>query len=469
MAIEQRNRSPLQSLVRTSTIEGIFAQIYFALGVVGSSFLTRFAILLNASPFHFSLLAAIGQFSQIFQPVGIYLTRNLRYRKKMVFLLNIWGRPLTFLFGVLPLLFVSKLTALWLFLALCLLSSSLQSIGGNIWIAWISDMVPLRIRGRFFSGRNQYLLFAGLITSYFFSIFIDLFDNNPHASIKKYFSFLQDSGIFITNNLPYAFLILFAFATVVGILGLFILLKQPEKHKAIETEQFSTLLIQPLRDKNFRRLIYFGFWWMLSCGIGAQFWGYFMMKKLCMSLFEVQIYNTCQTIATIASLRYWGIFIDRFGNKPMMRIAIMMGSINPLIWVFVNNHSYWILYIEGLLSGVMWAGAGVVATNFVLSISPKGQQQAYSGLYGAFAGIGMMATMLISGKFLPHPMQIGNLHLEPEQVLFALTGFARLTAEIPLTWVKEPNARSLRVALSYLNQQMQMKIVNLSSWMFRRN
>jgi hypothetical protein len=65
-----------------------------------------------------------------------------------------------------------------------------------------------------------------------------------------------------------------------------------------------------------------------------------------------------------------------------------------MVWLFVTPHSYQVLYLEAITSGVMWAGAGLVATNFVLSIAPNERRQLYSGVSGAFSGLAMMTTML---------------------------------------------------------------------------
>jgi len=144
------------------------------------------------------------------------------------------------------------------------------------------------------------------------------------------------------------------------------------------------------------------------------------------------------------------LFIDKFGNKTAMRFAIILGGINPLIWLLASPETYWIIYFEAVLSGIMWSGTNIVALNFVLAIAPTKRRQVYSGVYGAFTGVAMMTTMLLSGAFLPGAMDIGTLHLEPGQVLFGLTGLARLTAGIPLTWMENGN-RFWCAILSYIS------------------
>jgi MFS family permease len=224
----------------------------------------------------------------------------------------------------------------------------------------------------------------------------------------------------------------------------------------------------PLKDGNFRRLVLFGFWWMLAIGIGAPFWQPFMIQKLGMSLVNIQLYGTIHILSCIASLRLWGLFIDRFGNKTAMRVAIIFGGFNPLVWLFATRELYAFVYLEAITSGIMWGGAGVVATNFVLAVAPDRYRQIYSGVFGAFTGLAMMTTMFLSGVLMPPSMRLLSLNLEPEQVLFGISGFARWSAQLPLTWVHEPRAKAVSAMLYLLWGNAKVRIAQVLSWLKRR-
>jgi len=172
-----KSDNQLRKTMRISIIEGIFSQIYGTFAMIGSSFIVKMLIILQAAPIHFSLLSSIGQISQVFQPLGVAVTHNLADRKKHCVAITAAGRFLTFFLGA-GLMFTNPHTGIWFVLILLFCSAALLSIGGNIWIAWISDSVPISFRGRFFSRRNQFLLFAGLIAGYIGSFTVDLFDIN---------------------------------------------------------------------------------------------------------------------------------------------------------------------------------------------------------------------------------------------------------------------------------------------------
>ncbi len=322
-------------------------------------------------------------------------------------------------------------------------------------------MIPLSWRGRFFSRRTQVLMVVGLLAGYLFSAFVDLFDPQPGAVIGALRAILPGAGFFAAPNLPYALLIVFGLAAAIGLVGMHLLARQQEHPKAVEPEPFGAMVGAALRDGNFRRLLLYGLWWMLAVGIASPFWGPFMIKKLGMSLVNIQVYGTIATAASLAALRPWGALIDRSGNKAAMRLALVLGGLNPLLWVFVTPQHHELVYVEAVTSGIMWSGAGLVATNFVLAIAPESRRQVYSGLFGAFSGVAMMVTMLLSGPLLPPPVQIGPLHLEGEQVLFAITALARWSTQLPLSWVREPQARPLAVSLAHFWHSLGPRLARL--------
>ena len=252
------------------------------------------------------------------------------------------------------------------------------------------------------------------------------------------------SGLLSPEHLPGFFLVLFILAAGAGLMALRILATQPERPKGREQIGVVEIMLGPLRDSNFRRLLAYGCWWMLAVGIGAPFWQPFMITKLHMSLVDIQIYGLASTLASLAVLRAWGKLIDRLGNKAMMRVAIILGGVNPLVWVFVTPQHHRVIYLEAVTSGIMWAGAGIISMNFVLAIAPEGKRQIYSGMFGAATGLAVMTTMFLSGLLLPPSLCVLGRRLEPEQALFAVTGILRWTTLIPLAWIAEPVSTQAR-------------------------
>src|SRR5262249_56915891 len=64
-----------------------------------------------------------------------------------------------------PFLSLGDATRLRLFITLVSVTAVLAVIGNNAWIAWMSDLVPASVRGRFFGRRTMFLTLAGAISS----------------------------------------------------------------------------------------------------------------------------------------------------------------------------------------------------------------------------------------------------------------------------------------------------------------
>ncbi|MBP7205114.1 MAG: MFS transporter [Candidatus Cloacimonetes bacterium] len=433
----QQKKFTVSRAYRISVIEGIFAQIYGNLANIGSNFITKFMVLLGATPLQFSILSALGQVAAVFQPLGVALMQRLKQRKKVCVAVTAVGRFLSLFIGA-ALLFTSRQEGIVFVLALLFVSAGLQAVGGNIWIAWVSDLIPIGIRGRFFARRNQILVLSGLVAGYILSYGTDLFERGGGRLRNIVSRWIDPDAFFTPGNQAWWLAGIFVLAGLIGFIGLYILSLQPDRKRSLQERMaLRRKFSEALRDRNFRLLLAFGIWWMLAIGVGSAFWGPFMLKKLGMSLFQMQLYGSLHMASSLLSYSFWGRFIDRWGNRNAMLICVLLGGLNPMFWLFMTPANYTILWFEGLLSGFMWAGNGVVTTNFVLAIAGKGREQTYSALYGAIGGISMMASTLLTGAFFPQSLQLGARILEPEQVIFGVGGILRWLSVIPLLAVKE--------------------------------
>jgi MFS family permease len=447
-----KKANTLKQAMKISVIEGTFAQIYFTLTAIGSNFITKAAVVLNANHVQFSLLSSVSQLCQLFQLYAVYHNKNLLTRKKPCIQYAFWGRFISLLLCVCFTISNPKLAFIF-FISILLLSTALATISSNMWVAWMTDLIPKQIRGRFFSQRMQIHLLCAFLIGYVFSFFIDLFEVGTDTLRYSLISKLNLNTFFVDANLSIGLSIVFITGTVLGLCGLKILQKQSERKIKNSGEIESFVLFEPLKSHDFRKLLRFGLWWMFAVGVGAPFWSPFMIQTLKMSLVQMQIYTMLQTVGMIVSFTFWGKFIDRFGNKTAMKICVFLGAINPAVWVFFTESNYSIIWLEAVSSGIMWSGANLIAFNFVLALAPRGKEQHWSAVYSSLCGLMMMSTILLSGIFFPKKMIILNHELLPEQILFATTALLRLSALIPLCFVVENKAVSLRrVILLILNK-----------------
>lgn len=148
--------------LKISIIEGIFAQFHITL--TGGMFLTAFALFLKASPFQMGILTAIPS---VLAGVGFFSTyaaNVLGKRKPLCFFTSLIGRGLFAIF-IVSLLFNLRLT-INLFLTIIFFFNLLLNFAGNLWLSWMSDLVPKEIRGKYFGVRNTIISAVGMVANY---------------------------------------------------------------------------------------------------------------------------------------------------------------------------------------------------------------------------------------------------------------------------------------------------------------
>ncbi|MBN1232847.1 MAG: MFS transporter [Candidatus Coatesbacteria bacterium] len=416
-------------------------------------FVTGFALFLGAEGYILGILTASAPLAQFFQVFAALKTRDLSSRKNYVLSRALISRLFPILWMVLPFIF-SRNTSLIIFLVIYSISNLYQNLATNAWFGWISDLIPKKFRGRFFGIRNRYLSLAGLLIGYIGASFMDLFRKNYSPLLdflyKAGFKYPQKLHITLSRNYGelWGFALIFLMGGIMGIISWYILRKQPEPRRHLPKAGMSSFeyFAFPFRDANFRRLLYFSIWWFFTALVASPFWMPFMLNTLKFTFLEIQVYGTIATISSILSLKFWGKLIDKFGNKPVMAIAIVMGMINPLYWVIVTPKTFWLIYFEAISSGIMWSAAGLVSTNIILSIAPVKEKDMYIAVMSAALGVAGAISAILSGFMLGLLPKAGlfGLKLYPMQYMFLLCSLARLSAEVPLIFVREKDAKNFR-------------------------
>ncbi|MCD4670011.1 MAG: hypothetical protein K8S14_06155, partial [Actinomycetia bacterium] len=75
---------------------------------------------------------------------------------------------------------------------------------------------------------------------------------------------------------------------------------------------------------------------------------------------------------------------------------------------------------------------------------------------------------LASGVFMPDGFTLLGRYIYPDQVLFLITAIARFSAEIPLSWVHEPDSTSMGMLVRRFNQYAKINIANVFMIIMRR-
>jgi len=279
----------------------------------------------------------------------------------------------------------------------------------------MGDLVPIEIRGRFFSHRSMLATFVSLISGLLIGVFLDKFSN------------------------LYGFAIVFTFAVILGIFDIlcFIWVYDPPMRKTdFSNVNFSKLFKESVTHPKFSRFLLFAIFWNFALNISAPYFNLYMIKHLKMSYFDIALFvQIISNVTTILSVRILGRLIDRFGNKPILEISTFIVSFLPYIWCFTtpNNWLFFVILVQ-IFAGIFWPGIDLSFNNLALGLSPDENRSFYIAVLNLFVGITNAVSFILGGyiiEYVAPPIVnfINNLlhiHLVEYHLIFILSGILRL-------------------------------------------
>jgi MFS family permease len=417
-------------------------------------FLVGFAVALGAGNFAIGVLAAVPFCVQLLQIPAVLLVERFRARRAI----SVWstGFGRTFLLGAaLAPLLGSSFSVVALIVSLAIYQA-MAAIAGCAWNSWMRDLVPSSQYGRFFGRRTMATTALSITLALLGGVLVD--------SWKRY----------VPSHTVFGYSILFAIAAIVGFVGVYLLHITPDPPMAPAQKMANpfTLLLEPLREANFRRLIIFLSSWNFAANLAAPFFTVYMLKSLGYPMTTVLALTIGSQLANLAALGLWGTLSDRFSNKAVLEIAAPLFLVCTFAWTFtglawVQPMVLYLLIVIHVLMGIATAGVGLASGNIAMKLSPAGQATAYlaanSVISACFAAAAPILGGLFADYFAAHQLTIAFTWTGAEkdvtvQVLnfqswtfyFGMTCVLGLYALHRLSFVEEPSGTTDRLALRHV-------------------
>lgn len=429
--------------LRISILEGSFAVVHFT--ITAGPFATAFALLLGATDFQIGLLASLAPLSSIFSLLSAYWISKAVRRKPINLFTSVTSRNL-WLFAI-PLAFFpfSQNVNVFLFLLLVAFSNIFFAMAGNSWQDWMTDLVPLERRGRYFAIRNTLHGGIAIIVNIGAGILLDHYKSQGKISL--------------------GFSILFSIAVFCATTAFIILTRQPEpemKIKKSESISLSSQILLPFQNTNFRHFLIFSSFWTIITGIPTGYFATHMLKNLHVSFSQIAFYSIIAGIISIPAQPIAGILIDRIGNKPVLTLSIIGVITLPLFWFFALPSFLLPLYIDSFLSGIFWPAIALSSFNLLLVTSPEENRATFlacittiTGILGFFSSLvgATLATILSSFNLSIGPQTLVNFH-----ILFLISSLGRAISLIFLRKIKEEKAKPVGVVIHWLTDAFLRRI-----------
>lgn len=413
------------------TVEGSLANVFIVF--TGGAFLTALALLFGANDFEIGVLASIPFLSQMAQLTSAFFIEHMHNRKGVVWWLSVAGRQSWW--TILPVLFLPVSHKLEILMAVVLFSSLSVMIATPGWLSWMADLIPEKVRARYFGFRSAWLAGSTIVAVLGGGALLDYFK--------------------VRNLEVTGFSLIVTISCVFAAAAALILKKIPDVETTGPGHSFShSHLSEPIKDRNFRHLLFVFLCWNGAIGISAPFFAPHMLTHLKMSFTQISIYSSLAALSAVVLNRPWGILIDRFGSKPVIAFCAFGIAVIPLLWWVPRADSLWILAFEAVYSGALWTGFNLAAFNIPIANSPRKHRTVYVAIFSVVTGLAFFASSLLGGA-VAHWLVPIQWHWGPQTVvnyhlIFALSAVLRLAAAFLFLRFHEPKETRVPVMIQFM-------------------
>jgi MFS family permease len=427
--------------------------------------LTAFALHLGASNIMVGVLASAPFLTQLLQLPAITLVERWRRRKMIAVVSSLIGRAMLAIMAVLA--FFTGTLPLLLFLAAQIILCGFGAVGTCAWNAWMRDLAPEERLGRVFARRTIWLSTISLLLGLVAALALDL---TPAGSTER--------------NLVFAGM--FAVGCVTGLISARVVAAMPEPlmPPAPGPVRLGTLLREPLRDLNFRRLLAFVASWQFAINLATPFFTVFIVRQLRFDVSFVMLLGVVSQVANIGALRMWGTLSDRYANKSVLAVCAPTYILAIVAMIGASQFGsrevvkLWLVALH-MVMGASIAGVTLTSTNIALKLSPKGSATAYVAanamVTAVAAGVAPIVGGLLADVFAARRFELLARWSGPNGVLslpilitawdfyFLLAGAIGLYAIHRLSLVAEHGEIERREMVNQVINETRRTIRNISS------
>jgi MFS family permease len=462
--VKQLSEADRKKGLHFMTIDGLCSHAMMLL--VTGAFLPGIAVALNSSNFVIGLLGSLAPMSQMVQIPAIWIVEKIGLRKLVTVVFAMMSRVTLVLAALVP--FIDIANRSYLFFGLMLVFFIFGAIAGCSWNSWIKDIVPGETLGAYFSQRLSRATQLGLILTIIAAFGID--------------------GLTAVIGSPErSYGIIFLVAAIIGIIGAKSLAHVPEPQMTrITNDNWLKLLTEPLKDKNFRRLLAFSASWSFTVIMSAVFMAVYMLERIGLSMATVVMLGALSQVTNIFFFRIWGNVADHYSNKSVLRVSVPMFILVILLYPFTTMPEKYFLSIPLLvlihiLGGISTAGFNLCAANIAIKLAPEGNATSYlatnafcSGITAAIAPIfggiigSFFAVREISIKFFYNPdiilddkvFSVPALSFRGLDFIFFAAALSGLYAIHRLSLVEEAGTVSEKEVRDHVYQSMRTTLGN---------
>lgn len=409
---------PERRLIERSLEHSIWDGVFFSM-MIGSaeSYFSAFAIFLKASTAQIAALASVPPLLASFMQIAsAWVGRRLGRRRPIILFGALLQAAMLIPIGLLPLVFPEvAVPALLICVVLYYVGPHL---GSPQWSSLMGDLVTANRRGRFFSRRTRLsslATFGSLITAGFI---LSGFDRVGHAY--------------------WGFVAIFTIAGLARLASAYHLSRMydPPGHVAALEEPWHRELWVGLRETGLLRFSTFHATMQAAVAVASPFFTLYMLRDLGFTYVEFMFNTAASVCMQFLTLNRWGRLSDLFGNRLILTTTGIAIPFLPSLWLVSTDYAY--LMAVQALSGLVWAGFTLSATNAVFDLTPPKRRATLMAAHNVLTAFAVFLGALLGaylGTHLPTELALGEFRLHwltPLYGVFAVSTVLRLLVAVAL-------------------------------------
>lgn len=361
--------------------------------IAGGMPLIMFMESIRATGVQMGLVSTVQQLAMLVQVPSAFVSEMLKSRKLFWSVIALLHRLVWFIPFFLPLVAADNPRVMaYVMVTTVAVSAILAHASTATWYSWMSDLVPERMRNRFWSSRQGVVWVAFLAATALTGYVLDAFPD-PR----------QPGGSFT------GFVILFFVAGVLGISDILIHLAVPEPapQPILWNRRFLQRIIAPLRNSDFRTLTVSMGFWSFAVGLVGQFSFLCLKRHYGATYMHLSWLSISSAAGIILSSFLWAYFMDRLGARNFGVIMMILAPLFGLAWFFLPvrmvewsifgwgsltmPYAISLLVIVNCVAGSFYAGVGLSQISLLGALSPREGRTMAMAVH--WAVVGLMAAL----------------------------------------------------------------------------
>lgn len=391
--------------------------------LTAGSFFIGYLNYLGASPQYCAVIGAIPQLGSILQMFSPYIFERLKHRKLLICISCFLFRFSISTVIVVPYLITDKiprLTAIMIIYTFGFLAAGFVTPGLSNWNLSVAPEVK---RGRFLAMKDVVAMFSVALVSILIGRMLDHYTMDNKSMI--------------------GFSIMFGVSLVISILDFILLsnIDEPKMEQKLVKYTLMQIILEPLKDKSFRKIILFLSLWYFAVQFSVTFIPIYMLNSLGLSFSYISAVTVISNILGMVSIFLGGYLADKTSWSHLLKVSGGIIALCYLGWSMVTpgNAMILVLIVQVLLTCSNGAFS-MAAINLQYKLSPSIGKTAYLGVTSAIAYaisfLGALFGSAISNRVQEVKITIIAISLENIQILFFITGIILVIALFVLKHTK---------------------------------